>query len=36
MVANKREIKTIIEILRQYWPDVRYGKMLEKERITSR
>ena len=28
MVANKREIKTIIEILRQYWPDVSIELML--------
>ena len=28
MVANEREIKTIIEILRQYWPDVSIELML--------
>ena len=28
MVANKSEIKTIIEILRQYWPDVSIELML--------
>ena len=28
MVANEREIKTIIEIMRQYWPDVSIELML--------
>ena len=29
MVASKREVKTIIEILRQYWPDVSIEMMLQ-------
>ena len=28
MVASEREIKTIVEILRQYWPDVSIEMML--------
>ena len=28
MVASKNEIKTIVEILRQYWPDVSIEMML--------
>ena len=28
MVASEREVKTIIEILRQYWPDVSIEMML--------
>ena len=28
MVASEREIKTIVEILRQYWPDVSIELML--------
>ena len=28
MVASKREIKTIVDILRQYWPDVSIELML--------
>jgi hypothetical protein len=28
MVASEREIKTILEILRQYWPDVSIELML--------
>jgi uncharacterized Fe-S radical SAM superfamily protein PflX len=28
MVASEREIKTIIEIMRQYWPDVSIELML--------
>ena len=29
MVASEREVKTIIEILRQYWPDVSIEMMLQ-------
>ena len=28
MVASEREIKTIVDILRQYWPDVSIEMML--------
>ena len=28
MVASENEIKTIVEILRQYWPDVSIEMML--------
>ena len=28
MVASKREVKIIIEILRQYWPDVSIEMMI--------
>ena len=28
MVASKREIKTIVEIMQQYWPDVSIEMML--------
>ena len=28
MAASEREIKTIVEILRQYWPDVSIEMML--------
>ena len=28
MVASEREVKTIVEILRQYWPDVSIEMML--------